>query len=164
MVKTKNKLKHRLCFFKKLFSSNSLEMNKLTIHGEIQNFRPDVTFSCSVQKKTLHSCSLNWEWNRMTQVFCRNQCVRSQGVETSGVERSSCDARVWVLPKRQNKMADIILDRQGDYPASVSHYPVIFICCKQQRRNRLFFVTFVFCFVQFFPREQISVLNIVPPP
>ena len=27
-----------------------------------------------------------------------------------------------------------------------------------------FFLTFVFCFVQFFPREQISVLNIVPPP
>ena len=90
--------------------------------------------------------------------------VRSQGVETSGVERSSCDARVWVLPKRQNKMADIILDRQRDYPADVSHYPVAFICCKQQRRNKLFFLTFVFCFVQFFPREQISVLNIVPPP
>ena len=92
------------------------------------------------------------------------QGVRSQGVETSGVERSSCDARVWVLPKRQNKMADIILDRQRDYPAKVSHYPVAFICCKQQRRNKLFFLTFVFCFVQFFPREQISVLNIVPPP
>ena len=40
---------------------------------EIQNFRPDVTFPCSVSKKTRHSCSLNWEWTRMTQVFCRNK-------------------------------------------------------------------------------------------
>ena len=48
-------------------------MNKLTMNGEIQNFRPDVTFPCSVQKKTRHSCSLNWEWTRMTQVFCRNK-------------------------------------------------------------------------------------------
>ena len=47
-------------------------MNKLTMNGEIQNFRPDVTFPCSVQKKTRHSCSLNREWTRMTQVFCRN--------------------------------------------------------------------------------------------
>ena len=61
-------------------------------------------------------------------------------------------------------MADIILDRQRDYPADVSHYPVAFTCCKQWRRNILFFLTFVFCFVQFFPRKQISVLNIVPPP
>jgi len=59
------------------------------------------------------------------------QGVRSWGVETSGVERSSCDARVWVLPKRQNKIADIVLARQRDYPADVSHYPVAFICCKQ---------------------------------
>ena len=36
----------------------------------------------------------------------------------------------WVLPERQNKMADTILDRQRDYPANVSHYPVAFICCK----------------------------------
>ena len=43
------------------------------MNGEIQNFRPDVTFPCSVQKKTRHSCSLNWEWTRMTQVFCRNK-------------------------------------------------------------------------------------------
>ena len=48
-------------------------MNSLTVNGEIQNFRPDVTFPCSVQKKTRHSCSLNWEWTRMTQVFCRNK-------------------------------------------------------------------------------------------
>ena len=53
------------------------------------------------------------------------------GVETSGVERSSCDAKVWVLPKRQNKMADIILDRQRDCLANVSHYPVAFIYCEQ---------------------------------
>ena len=53
---------------------------------------------------------------------------------------------------------------RDDYPANVSHYPVAFICCKQWRRNKLFFLTFVLCFVQFFPREQISVLNIVPPP
>ena len=46
----------------------------------------------------------------------------------------------------------------------VSHYLVAFICCKQQRRNKLFFLTFVLCFVLFFPREQISVLNKVPPP
>jgi len=59
------------------------------------------------------------------------QGVRSWGVETSGVERSSCDARVWVLQKRQNKMADIILARQREYPADVSHYPEAFICCKQ---------------------------------
>ena len=44
--------------------------------------------------------------------------------ETLGVERSGCDARVWVQPKRQNKMVDIILARQRDYPADVSHYPV----------------------------------------
>ena len=36
---------------------------------------------------------------------------------------ASCDARVCALPKRQNKMAGIILDRQRDYPANVSHYP-----------------------------------------
>ena len=29
------------------------------------------------------------------------------------------------------KMADIILDRQRDYSASVSHYPVALICCNQ---------------------------------
>ena len=79
------------------------------------------------------------------------QSVISQGVETSGVERSSCDARVWVLPKRQNKMADIILDRQRDYPAKVSHYPVAFICCKQQRRNKLFFCHVRFLFFSIFP-------------
>ena len=60
-------------FSKKLLSLHSLEMNKLMINGENQNFRPDVTFPCSVQKKTRHSCSLNWEWSRMTQVFCRNK-------------------------------------------------------------------------------------------
>ena len=95
------------------------------------------------------------------------QGVRSQGVETSGVERSSSvqlDVRVWILPKRQNKMAHIILNRQRDYPAKVSHYPVAFICCKQERRNKLLFLTFVFCFVQFSPRKPISVLNIAPPP
>ena len=53
------------------------------------------------------------------------------GVETSGVERSSCNARVWVLPKRQNKMEDFILDRQRDCLANVSHYPVAFIYCEQ---------------------------------
>ena len=31
-------------FSKKLLSLNSLEMNKLTMNGEILNFRPDVTF------------------------------------------------------------------------------------------------------------------------
>ena len=31
-------------FSKKLLSLNSLEMNKLTMNGEISNFRPDVTF------------------------------------------------------------------------------------------------------------------------
>ena len=42
----------------------------------------------------------------------------------SGVTPSdlACDARVWALPKRQNKMADIILDRQklssGRWPLS----------------------------------------------
>ena len=61
----------------------------------------------------------------------RRQGVRSLGVETSGVERSSCDARVWVLPKRQNKMTDIILDRQRDYLANDIHYPVAFIYCEQ---------------------------------
>ena len=92
------------------------------------------------------------------------QGVRSQGVEKSEVERYSCDTRVWVLPKRQNKMADIILDRQRDYLVKVSHYPMAFICCKQQQRNKLYFLIFVFCFVQFFPRKQIFVLNIVPCP
>ena len=56
-------------FSKKLLSLNSLKMNKLTMIGEIQHFRPHVTFQCSVQKKTRHSCSLNWEWTRMTPVF-----------------------------------------------------------------------------------------------
>ena len=36
-----------------------------------------------------------------------------------------------VLPKRQNKMADIILHRQRDDPADVSHYPVAYIRCKK---------------------------------
>ena len=31
-------------FSKNLLSLNSLEMNKLTMNGEILNFRPDVTF------------------------------------------------------------------------------------------------------------------------
>ena len=31
-------------FSKKLLSLNSLEMNKLTMNGEILNFRPNVTF------------------------------------------------------------------------------------------------------------------------
>ena len=61
----------------------------------------------------------------------RYQGLRSQGVETSGVEQSSCDSRFWVPPNRQSKMAGIILDRQRDYPANLSHFPVAFICCKQ---------------------------------
>ena len=64
-------------------------------------------------------------------IYKLNPGRESEGVETSGVERSDCDTRVWVLPKRQNKMAEIILDRQRGYPAKVSHYPVAFICCKQ---------------------------------
>ena len=60
-------------FSKKLLSLNSLEMNKLTMNGKIQNFRPDVTFPRSLQKKTRHSCSLNWQQTRMTHVFCRNK-------------------------------------------------------------------------------------------
>ena len=88
----------------------------------------------------------------------RYQGLRSQGVETSGVEQSSCDSRFWVPPNRQSKMAGIILDRQRDYPANLSHFPVAFICCKQQRRNKLFFshVRFLFCLI-FFPHEQISI-------
>ena len=35
-----------------------------------------------------------------------------------GRKKLSCDARVWVLPKRQNKIRDIILDRQRDYPVN----------------------------------------------
>ena len=31
-------------FSKKLLSLNSLEMNELTMNGEILNFRPEVTF------------------------------------------------------------------------------------------------------------------------
>ena len=31
-------------FSKKLLSLNSLEMNKLTMNGQILNFRPDITF------------------------------------------------------------------------------------------------------------------------
>ena len=61
-------------------------------------------------------------------------------------------------------MADILLDRQRDYLAKVSHYPVAFICCQHQRRNKLLFshVRFLF-FLTFFPPpppEQISALNI----
>ena len=44
--------------------------------------------------------------------FAGNQSVRTDGVVTSGFERSSYDARVWALSKRQNKMADILVDRQ----------------------------------------------------
>ena len=63
---------------------------------------------------------------------CLPQGVRSYGVEMSGIERSSFDARVWVLPKRQNKMAGIILDRQREfYLANVNHYHVAFIYCEQ---------------------------------
>ena len=54
-------------------------------------------------------------------IYKLNPGRESEGVETSGVGRSGCDARVWVLPKRQNKMAEIILDRQIGYPAKVSH-------------------------------------------
>ena len=91
-------------------------------------------------------------------IFYPYQGVISQAAETSGVERTSCDARVWVLPKRQNKMTEIMLDRHRDYPAKVSHYPVAFICCKQQRRNKLFFshVRFLFCSI-FRPRTNICI-------
>ena len=51
------------------------------------------------------------------------------GVETSGVERSSCDARVLVLPKRQNKMADIILDRQAIAKEQITFSHVRFQFC-----------------------------------
>ena len=62
-------------------------------------------------------------------------------------------------------MADIILDRQREYLANVSHYPVALSFTASNREGtNCFSLTFVFCFVQFFPREQISVLNIVPPP
>ena len=69
----------------------------------------------------------------------REQGVRSQGVETSVIERSTCDARVWVLLKRQNKMADIKLDRQRDYPASVRHYPTVFISASNSEGTNYFF-------------------------
>ena len=86
------------------------------------------------------------------------QGVRSQGVKTSGVERCSCDARVWVLPKRHNKMADIILYRQRHYLVNVSHYRVAFIYCEQQRSSKLFFshVRFLFCSI-FSPRTNICI-------
>ena len=58
-------------------------------------------------------------------------------------------------------MADVILDRQKDYPANVSHFPVAFIYCKQLRRKKLFFLTVVFCFVKFSsPRTNICIENI----
>ena len=55
-------------------------------------------------------------------------------------------------------MADIILDRQRDCLANVSHYPVAFIYCEQQRRNKLFFshVRFLFCSI-FPPRTNICI-------
>ena len=45
-------------------------------------------------------------------------------------------------------------------PLSAPGSPRMQAIAKEQKLN----LTFVFCFVQFFPREQISVLNIVPPP
>ena len=41
-------------FSKKLLSLNSLEMNKLTMNGEILNFRPDVTFPSLPPKTCKH--------------------------------------------------------------------------------------------------------------
>ena len=58
----------------------------------------------------------------------------------------------------QNKMADIIVDRQR---ADVRHYPVVFIRCKKEQNTfslRSFSV--LFKFPSEHPREQISVLNI----
>ena len=54
------------------------------------------------------------------------------------------------------KRADIILDRQRDYPEDVSHYPVAFICCKQlTAKEQIIFphVRFLFCLI-FPPRTN----------
>ena len=90
--------------------------------------------------------------------FCRSK----SNVPTPGSLRTIKSPTAGIVPgiksPPQNKMADIKLDRQGDYPANLSHYPVVFIYCKQQRWKKLFFLMFVFCFVQFFHRKQIKYL------
>ena len=92
------------------------------------------------------------------------QTSRCLGWFKTGRKKLSCDARVWVLPKRLNNMADIILDRQRDYPADVSHYPVAFISASNSEgTNYVFSLPFSVLF-NFFPQEQISVLHIVSPP
>ena len=61
-------------------------------------------------------------------------------------------------------MADIIVDRQRDYPMDVRHDPVAFIRCKQYRRSKLLFslrpCSVLFNIPSEHPREQIFVLNI----
>ena len=55
-------------------------------------------------------------------------------------------------------MADIILDRQRDYPAKANLYPVAFICCKQYRRkkNISYHLRFLFCSISP-PRTNICI-------
>ena len=37
----------------------------------------------------------------------KNRAQGARALKRAGSSESSCDARVWVLPKRQNKVADI---------------------------------------------------------
>ena len=54
---------------------------------------------------------------RIIKAEVYNQGVKREGVEGSGVEQSSCDARVWApATKRQNKMADVIVHYQRVEP------------------------------------------------
>ena len=73
--------------------------------------------------------TLNWGISRLRYCEPKNLGVSILVIECA--LRAGSSDLVWVLPKRQNKMADIILARQRDYPADVSQYPVAFICCKQ---------------------------------
>ena len=57
-------------------------------------------------------------------------------------------------------MADIILDRQRDYPANVAIFPVAFIFCKQYGTNYFFSHSFSVLFNFPLPRTKLSVLNI----
>ena len=96
-------------------------------------------------------------------IYKLNPGRESEGVETSGVERSGCDARVWVLPKRQTRWRKLywtvreVIQRKWAIIPWHSFAP-----SNSEGTNYFSHVLFLCCSI--FPREQISVLNIVPPP
>ena len=57
--------------------------------------------------------SLTIEYMTYLKLLQTSRCL---GWFKTGRNKLSCDTQVQVLPKRQNKMADIVLDRQKYYP------------------------------------------------